>query len=670
MPRMTEREILALVDQEFASAQGAPDGEIATERALAWDYYLSKKFGNEIDGQSQVVTSDVADVVDSIMPSLLRLFTTSENLISFDPVGIEDVAQAEQESDYVNYVFFKQNDAFPILYTWFFDALVQKNGIVKCWVEECERVTTESYSNLTNSELLALLSDPELEPVEKSEEIDAETQEMKYSVTFKRVSKQKYYRVENVPPEEYRISADARTLNPSKARMVGQEREIPRSELLAMGFDPAIVDKLPAANEQALSNEKIARYQRTDEERNQSYDRSQDLITVREAYMRCDYEGNGRAELRQFFTSNGHVLSDEPFDSQPFHVISPQPLPHKHFGRAVAEKVMDVQQVSSVLTRQTLDNLYQTNTPGFTVWEQAITDNTLDDLLTRRVGGIKRVGRPVGESIMPDAVPFTASASFDMLAYFDKVKRDRTGVHSDAEGLQPDALKHIQQSVMGQSMDMSRMKIEAIARIFAETGIKSLFQHLHELIAKHMDKKQVVRLRNTFVEVDPTRWRDRYDMTVNIGLGIATKETAMMMLNQIVALQEKIAMNGGMNLLVTPQNIYNTAAEFIKAAGLKAPDLYFTNPQGQMAPPPSDEAQQLAMMQAQIQQRQQELEQANLQLKERQMMLKHQEEIMKLREQQEQREDEWNIKQEELRNELLELKLKYSESQKATTNGK
>src|SRR3546814_12450297 len=97
---------------------GAPGGDIATERAKAWDFYLSKPLGNEIEGQSHVVTSDVSDVVDSIMPSLLRIFTTAGNLVSFDPVGPEDIETAEQESDYVNYVFFKQNPSFEILYTW------------------------------------------------------------------------------------------------------------------------------------------------------------------------------------------------------------------------------------------------------------------------------------------------------------------------------------------------------------------------------------------------------------------------------------------------------------------------------------------------------------------------------------------------------------------------
>jgi hypothetical protein len=665
MAKMTDGELLALIDTEFSGAMGAPDSEIASERALAWDYYLSKPLGNEIEGQSQVVTSDVSDVVDSIMPSLLRLFTTAENLVAFDPTGPEDVEQAAQESDYTNYVFFKQNeDAFMVLYTWFFDALVQKNGIVKCWYEEIERVTSESYSRLSNAELMALLTDPELEPVEKSEEIDPETSQTLYTVQFKRVCKRGVYRVENVPPEEYRISSDARTINPSKARMVGQERTVPRSELLAMGFNPSVVDSLPAYGESWGSNEKLSRYDRTEESKSVPADRSQDPICLREVYIQCDYEGKGHSELRQVFSSGNEILSNEPSDRQPFHVLSPQPLPHKHFGRATAEKVMDVQQVTSVLTRQTLDNLYHSNNPGHTIWEQAITDNTLDDFLTRRVGSIKRVGRPVAEAVAPDVVPFTAGSSFDMLAYFDKTKRDRTGVHSDAQGLSPDELKHVQQSVMGQSMDMSRMKIEAIARIFAETGIRSLFTHLHELISKHMDKAEVVRLRNQWVPVDPRRWKARYDMTINIGLGIATKETAMFMLNQIIGLQDRIAQGGGMNLLVTPQNIYNTASELVKAAGLKSPDLYFTDPQNQLAPPPSDEAQQLAMAQAQIQQRQQMLDAADQQLKRDKILLDHKEALLKLREEQEKREDEWMIKQEELRNELLEIKLKYDESQK------
>lgn len=657
--KLTDKEIVAMVENEFSSAMGSPNGEISTERALAWDYYMSKKLGNEVEGQSQVVTSDVADVVDSVMPSLLRLFTTAENLVSFDAVGPEDVDQAAQESDYVNHVFFKENDAFPILYTWFFDALVQKNGIVKCWVEEKEKITTESYSNLTQDQLVNLLSDEELEPVERSEAIDNDTQQIMHDIQVKRVSKRKCFVVEPVPPEEFRISSDARSLNPSCARLAGQEREITRSDLLAMGFDSEVVEKLSAHNGRNRTTEGQSKYDKSEESNDATTDKSQDLILVKEAYIKVDYEGKGRSELRQVFVSDGHLLGNEPADRQPFHVISPQPLPHKHFGRALSEKVMDVQEVSTTLLRQSLDNLYHTNNPGHAVNESAFSDNTLDDLLTRRVGGITRFSRPPGESWMPMTVPFTAGASFDALAYFDKVKRDRTGVSSDAEGLKPDQLKHIQQSVMGQSMDLSRMKIEAIARIFAETGIKSLMLHLHELISKHMDRKKVVMLRNRFVEVDPTRWRNRFDMTVNIGLGIGARETNLMHLAAIKDFQSLIVTNGGMNLLVTPQNIYNTAAEYVKNANLKDPGLFFTNPGNNPAPEPEDEEQKLVQAQLQLQARQQELDAKDQQLKETQIMLRHQIDRANIEEKKEKREDDLMIAIQEMKTELLEIKLKY-----------
>jgi len=670
MPKMTNRELLALVDAEFSSAMGAPGGDISSERTKAWKYYLSEELGNEVEGQSSVVTSDVADVVDGIMPSLLRMFTTADNLVTFDPVGPEDVPLAEQESDYVSYIFFKQNPAFMIMYTWFFDALVQKNGIVKAWREEVEKVTTESYSGLTQEQLFSLLADEELDPIERSESTDTQTGETLHDVKLQRTCKEGRFVVENVPPDEYRISSDARTLDPSSARMVGQEREIKRADLLAMGFDAKVVGDLPAAGSSSKSDEQAARKNKIDDFKTGSSDKSQDLILVREAYIKVDYEGKGKPELRMVTTAGSEVLDNVPADRQPFHVISPQPMPHKHFGRATAEKIIDVQEVTTTLTRQTLDNLYHTNNPGHGIWEQGISDNTMDDLLTRRVGGVTRFARPVAESYAPMTVPFTAGASFPMLEYFDKVKRDRTGVHADSEGLSPDSLKNIQTSVMGQSMDLSRMKIDAIARIFAETGIKSLFQHLHELVLKHQDKKQVVKMRNTWVEVDPTSWRERYDVTVNIGLGIGSRDQNRMNLQEIKMLQGEIVAQGGMGLLVSPQNIYNTASEFVKNANLKDPSLFFTNPQNQPAPQQQDPAEELAKLQAQLQQRQQELDAKDLQLKEQKLMMEAEIAAAKLHETKEKREDDLLIAMEGLRNEVAEMRLKYSGDNQPVTRKK
>lgn len=674
MPKLTDEQLLAVVDAEFQSAMGAPDGEISTERARAWDFYLSKKLGNEVDGESQVVTSDVSDVVDGHMPSFLRILTTADNLCSFDAVGEEDEEAAAQESDYVNHVFFKENPAFLILYTWMFDAEVQKNGITKAWWDDSERVTTETYEDLTEAELFELLDDDEIEPIERSERTETiETplgpQELTlHSIKVRRVSKEGRCRVDNVPPEQYRISSDSRSLDPSGARMVGQERDdVTRSELLEMGFDPDIVDDLPAHGNVHESPEEISRRNKTDEKQDTPHDRSQDKILVREAYIKVDYDGDGRSELRQIITAGNVVLSNEEADRQPFHVISPQPLPHKHFGRASADKVVTNQEVTTTLLRQTLNNLYHSNQPGHAVWEQGIGDTTLDDLLTTRVGRVATFRRPVGESYAPMTVPFTAGASFPMLEWFDKDKRDKTGINSDGEGLSPDALKNIQTSVMAQANDLSRMKIEAIVRIFAETGIKSLFLHIHELLLKHQRKEKVVKLRGDYVKVNPSHWRTRTDMTVNIGLGIGTREQNLLHLESIWAKQKDMAEGGGMNLTVTPKNIFRTASEFVKNARLQDPALYFTDPGDKKAPPPSDQQLELQKQQQDLMQRQQMLDardqqqaQQKIALQAREQAQKHDREMRELQRKIEKDKDDFIIAMDDLRNDIAKMNLQFN----------
>lgn len=675
---MDEKQLKTIVDAEFSTALGAPDGEISTDRARAWDYYLSKKMGNEVEGRSQVVSSDVAEVIDGYMPSLLRLFTSADNLCHFDPVGPEDIPLADQQTEYVNHVFFKKNPAFVTMFYWFFDALVQKNGIVMAWWDESERVTTENYSGLTEIEVSELLDDPELEPVSRSESVTEEG--VLHNIEFRRVTKKGRARYECVPPEEYRISGDSRSVDPSDARMVGREKLMTRSELLDMGYSKDVIDGLPAYVDDARNSpEKIARRSKDDETYSRTYEHSQEEILVRMAYLKVDYDDDGRSELRYILKAGDEILENDPVDRQPFHILCPQPLPHKHFGLAMSEKVMDIQEKNTTLERQILDNIYQTNNPGHAVWEEAIGDDTLDDLLTTQVGRVARFDRPVGEAYSPMTVPFTAASSFQVLDYYEKRKRDRTGVGGDGEGLDPEALKNVQQSVMNASTDLGKMKVEAVARIFAETGIKSLFLHIHELLLKHQKKADVFRLRNEWIPVNPSMWHSREDVTVNIGLGHATREQNLMHLTAIKDFQGQIIAAGGGGVLVKPKNIYNTASEFVKNANLKDPAMYFSDPGDAEFNQPSSEQEALQKQQQELMKRQQELDsqkqmidQQKLELQgQRQQiealekeskimadMKKHTDE-MQLRNQE--REDKMLIELEKVATKLTELELKYDE---------
>lgn len=657
---MTEDELLKIVRIEYQNSIGVPGQQVSQERALAVRRYMSKLLGNEVDGQSEAVTSDVADVVDSIMPSLMRVFGSDENLVMFDPVGPEDVAAAEQETDYVNHVFWKDNkNSFLDLFYWMHDALLQKFGIARAWWNENTRVTQETYE-IAEADLPEFLDNPELEPIERDER-ENEDGSVTHIITFK--VKQSYGKCcwESIRPEDFRISADALYPSGDNIRLVGLERLMTRSDLISMGFQKAQVMELSPDFNEEDSTEKAEKRSKADY-RNQKRtdDKSQDTIRVREAYIMADYDDDGVAELRQVYTGDDKILkwadgtlANEVVDRQPFHILTAYPLPHQSIGLSVDDKVGDLQDQSTTILRQVLNNLYHTNQPSHAVWEQGMSENTMDDLLSGHVGGIKRFARPPGEAHSVITVPFTAGASFPMLEYMDKVKRERTGIHSDAEGLSPDALKNIQQSVMADANDMARMKTELIARIFAETGIKSLFMHLHELLLKHQDRARVVALKNRFVPVDPREWKKRENMTVKVGIGMGTRERKLLMLEHVSGLQAQMAAGGLQNLTVTPKNIYNTASEMVRLADLKDADMYFTDPGDQPMPPPSDEAQELQKKEQQLEERRQQLdaqkfqvEVKKLELRNQELQMQHQRELMKIEGQAADREDKfWAARQ-------------------------
>jgi hypothetical protein len=389
-----------------------------------------------------------------------------------------------------------------------------------------------------------------------------------------------------------------------------------------------------------------------------------------------DYDGDGIAELRQVFTAGGdggkEILKwadgreavDE-VDRSPFHVLTPYLLAHKHIGQGVHDKIGEIQDTATHLLRQVLTNLYHTNSPGHGVSEFGMGENTLDDLLTTKVGRVVRFADNPNTSYREMTVPFTAGATFPMMEFFEKQKKDRTGVSSDAEGLSPESLKHVQTSALAQSIDMSKMKQALVAQTFAETGMRSLFLHIHEMLQKHQDKEKVFQLRNEWIPVKPTEWRQRMNLTVNIGLGIGTREQNLIHLNAIREIQQMIVQGGGLNLLVTPKNIYNTAKEYIKNANMKNADLYFTDPGDQLAPPIPTEQEQLQKQQQELQARQQQLDAerqqinaARHQLEQMKTQLEHQRKLMEMDEKRQKREDDLMIANEKLRNDLVELQQK------------
>ena len=611
--KVTDLELKSIIGQEINNSMGFMGGALSSQRKKSLEYYMGEPLGTEIDGRSQVISTDVADTVETILPSLLRIFTASHQVVKCEPVKAEDVALADQATSYINYVFNKDNHGFSILYTWFKDALLEKNGIVKVYWDESEKVEQETYENLNDEEYKLLIDSDDVEVIKEEsfvdERVKEELEQMKqialsqgqdigniptpklHNCIIKRTTNSGKVKIENIPPEEFLIQRSAKTIEESN--FVAHRVLKTRSDLIQMGFDKDVVENLPTQNSVTMNEERLARYADIDEDPiADAPDKSGSEIEIYECYIKVDMDGDGVSELRKVIVagSNGStILENMSCDFIPFCSLTPIPMPHRFYGRSVAELVEDVQLVKSTVMRQLLDNMYLTNNNRVAVMDGMVN---LDDLLTNRPGGVVRTKQPPSQVMMPMQNQTISQQAFPLLEYLDTVRESRTGVTRYSQGLDADALNKTATGV-NTMMNQSQMRMELIARVFAETGVKDLFTRIFELTVKYQNKERIVELNNKFVPVNPTEWRNRYNISITVGLGVGSKDQQIAMLNNILQKQlQAFQLQGNKEYpMVSLKNIYNSLAKIIEEAGLKNVENYFINPEQGMAlvkpsPPP------------------------------------------------------------------------------------
>ena len=574
-----EEDIIRRVDAEITDALGWGD-KISAQRATAMSYYYGEPLGNEVEGRSSFVDSTVQDSIEWIKPSLMRVFASGDELVQFEPQGPEDVESAQQATDYVNYVLRRQNDGWSILYNWFTDALLQKNGIVKVWWEEYNGTQREEYKNLTEVELDKLLMDTEVEVIEHEAYTGYDGQ-MVHDIVIKRHQLDGKIVIENVPPEEFLINREAKSIQ--DARFVCHRVRKTLSELREM-YPDIDAEELKGADRFNLSwdAERWARHMNDNtgypfDTNNTATEDAMKEYWLHESFIRTDYDGDGIAELRKVCTVGSTILANDEVDNIPFISLTPIKVPHKFFGLSIADLTIPLQQIKSVVTRNLLDNMYNQNFGRFAVLEGQAN---LDDLLTARPGGIVRVKSP--QAVTPLATPPLEPYTFQMLEYIDNIRESRAGVARNAQGLDDKALtSHTTATAVNAVMTAAQSRVELIARQFAETGVKELMLRIYELLCKHMDRKRVVKLRNNWVEIDPSSWNDRMDATISVALGHGNKDQQVAQLMGLV--QMASAQQGPM---VSPANMYNLMSSLLKSMGYQNVNDFITPPDQQQPPQP------------------------------------------------------------------------------------
>ena len=603
MARLTKTKLLALISQEIQNSLGFYSSDLATQRKNALKYYLGEPLGNEVEGRSSVVSQDILEVVESILPSLMRMFTQSDKVVNFEPTHPEDVPYAEQITDYCNFIFNHDNDGFGILQSMFKTALLQKNGFCKVYWKTSKEQKKERYKNLDETQYQALLIDDEVEVIDVKENVDEQAEVLtepgmegmaeqvitSYDVEVRRVKEYGRVAIDPVPPEEILVSPRAKTLQ--DCDFIAHRVSKTVSELINMGFDKKDVESLPSAEMEVFNTEAMIRrnYDDSTTELNVSnIDPSMRVVMITECYMRADIDGDGIAELRKIVVggsgNNSYViLENEEISVLPFAMCVAIPMPFRFFGLSMYDLLADVQLMSTSIMRQTLDNMYMQNSARTVVVDGQAN---LDDLLTNRPGSIVRVKSP--NAVTPLQTPNFLNEGLSMLKKIDEVKEKRSGVPNQLMGLNPDTINksHTTAQSVNQMMQSSTQRIELIARSFAE-GVKEIFKNVLSVVCEYQDRERIIRLRGKFVSIDPREWVNRYDCTVQVGLGTGNQDQRLEVLGKVLGVQEKLLQAGDMGL-VTPQNIYNTLENYLQNSGYKDASQFFVNPATTPPQPPKE----------------------------------------------------------------------------------
>ena len=584
MAKMHDDDFSSLFTNEVQNAVNYYDTEFSQDRVDTLSYYLGDSFGNEVDGRSQVVATEVSDVIEYMMPSLMRVFGNGDFARCL-PRQPEDVASAEQATEYLNFVLSTQNSGFRILHNWIKDALLFKIGVVKVYYEEDEKIVEDEFEGVTPAQLAVLTDDDAIEIAEQESievGVDDEGEPVVvYNVKIKRRVPDGSIRINNIPPEEFLFNRRATDME--SATFVGQRTQMTVSDLVAMGYDQDEVERYAGYHELDQEQERQQRFEEIESGTNlESKDPALREVMVVEGYIYSDYDGDGIAELRRVVSigEGTHILENEEWDKVPFAVLSPILMPHRLVGRSVAEQVMDVQLIKSTIMRQLLDNLYLQNNSRVVAVEGQVN---LDDLLQARPGGIVRTRAP--GMVAPLNVPQVGQQAFAMLEYMDAVRDQRTGMSAASMGLDPDVLQSTTAAAVSATMQASQAKVEMIARVMAETGMKDLASLILKCIVKYMPQAQIVRLRNQFVEMDPSTWATDYDIEVEVGLGNGRDEERLAMLVQIAGKQEQLLQQLGVtNPVVSVGQYVNTLKRIAEMAGFRDTSQFFNSgPQLEMA---------------------------------------------------------------------------------------
>ena len=589
---LDEEDILTIVlkDIDNSKQYQANFSSVFTENYKAYHAIIDSRFNRA--NRSTFVSSDVMDTIEWIMPSLMRIFTSTDEVVLIKPIETNDVTNSEVNQQLLNYQFTCKMEGFTKLYVWIKDSLIYGTGVVKInWENFFDKVSFK-YGDLTENEFNLLVEQPNIsveaydEYVATSIEYNTETEKettVSYPM-FKNVKgfiKKLTYSgpwIENIPISSFYIEAGARSIR--EANFVGHRVKRSMDYLRRMqrdGIYHNVNNIIPKAEGDDEENRKYS----TIENENESIDESsyiqetpgRERVWVWECWVKLDIDGDGLLENVLVTVTEDTLLrvEENPFDhgEAPFEALVPIIDTHKFYGISLTSLIVEFQRLKTALFRNIFDNIAFAVNSWYLVSRHTNVDvNALqnvgpgDVVLTDDIANVRRME--------PGGVPNYMVGLAQML---EEMKQQRTGLPRIAQGLSPDAISASATAVTAQ-MNSGQQRIELIARVMAETGCKRLFRKMVSLNQQFIDKSFVIRVLDKELEITPDNLDGTFDLIVNVGVGGGTRELQQQQMIQLLNITPQLAQFG----LISPSTVYNIVAKLLQSMGYKDVDEYLVNP--------------------------------------------------------------------------------------------
>lgn len=626
--KLDETGLKAMLDEEIYQALGYV-GKLSEQRRKALYYYYGEAKEDlsppEVDGRSSAVSTDLSDVVEWVMPALMKMFAGGDEVVQFMPRKGGDEDGAEQMTALCNYIW-EKNNGFKIYHNWFKDALLEKAGVVKVWWDKRDIKKREEYRGLTDMQLTMLSQEDGIEVIENNSypvpgaqpqpgpdgqpQVDEQGQPvlpMLHDITVLYNKPKNEICVEGVPPEEFLISRKAKDIE--NAPFIAHRTPKTQSDLIAAGYDPKVIDGLSTDEKWGeFNSERVERISKDDEQpwlNSPSQDRSQRIFWVAECYTRVDWDGDGVAELRKITKVGSTILDNDEIDVLPFAAITPILMPHRFFGRSLHDILAPIQRIKTAILRGALDSIYLATNPRFTALENQVN---LDDLLASRPGGIVRI--KVAGAVEALTSPPVHEGAFTALQYIDDWRENISGVTKYNQGTDGNSLNKTLGGINA-IMQASNQRIELIGRVFAETGVKDAFRLIQKLLLQYQKESLAIRTNGKFVNVDPRVWANEYDMTVATGLGSGNKDQQVQHLMAIQQMQNMLMQSGQ----ILPKSLMHSSEKLVEAMGFKDTENFLAIPNPQSQDPSDHPPQQQPPLPLQIEQMKQQAQSQTAQQK-------------------------------------------------------